>query len=55
MKNLSQNIDRLSVICENMKNMEVRQLATINKLRRMNGKQYVSSFEEHRLLKLEGK
>ena len=54
MRTLENNINTLNQIVNNCAKLESRQLQTINKLRVMNGKQIVSSFEEHRILKLKG-
>ena len=51
MKTLQNNLNNLRQIAENCIKTESRQLVTLNKLRRRNGKQAVSSFAEHKSLK----
>jgi len=55
MKTFQKNVNRLNQIAENCIRTESRQLTTLNKLRKMNGKQTVSSISEHRLLKKQDK
>jgi hypothetical protein len=51
---LDNNINTLNQIADNCVKMESRQLVTLNKIRKMNGKQTVNSFEELRILKSKG-
>jgi len=48
---LNSVINSLNAITTRCEEKEVKQLAILNKLRKMNGKQQVSSFTEHRELK----
>ena len=52
---LTSHENTFSKIAENLTKLEVKQLETLNKLRKMNGKQTVSSFGEHKYLKSIGK
>lgn len=55
MTTMENNIAILKNVIASYNELEKKQLAMLNKLRALNKKQQVSSFEEHRTLKLQGK